>query len=167
MKLEFRMHSVMQKAIRADLARRHLFAAERVGFLLIGAARRRDESVALLARRYMPVDDDDYVRARGYGALIGKAAFRKAFQEARKTRSGLFHVHEHGGKGVPKFSGLDLRESDKFAPIFFNAVPQMPHGVIVFSKDTATGLVWTDRQRPPTPLTCFQRVDGGIAEFGG
>lgn len=164
---EMRIPSVMQRLIKVDFARRHTFAGERVGFLLVGAAWRGREKIALFARRYLPVDDADYADAPGYGALIGKGAFRKAFQEARRTRSGLFHVHEHGGKGIPRFSDVDLRESGKFAPTFFNAVPQMPHGVIVFSADRATGLAWTDRNLAPAPLRRFQRIDSGIAAFGG
>lgn len=167
MTFALRIPSVIQRLIKVDLARRHAFAAERVGFLFVGAAWRGREKIALFTRRYVPVDDEDYVDAPGYGAMIGKGAFRKAFQEARRTRSGLFHVHEHGGRDVPSFSGIDLRESGKFALTFFNAVPQMPHGVILFSADRATGLAWIDRNLAPTPLRQFQRIDSGIAAFGG
>jgi hypothetical protein len=70
----------------------------------------------------------------------------------------LFHVHSHGGRGLPQFSGVDIRENAKFVPDFFKVAPQMPHGAIVLSGDSASGQVWIERRQPYLSLTDFTEV---------
>ena len=70
----------------------------------------------------------------------------------------MFHVHTHGGHGIPGFSGIDLRENAKFVPDFFKVAPQCAHGAIVLSDDAANGLVWFGRTQSKDFITSFIEV---------
>lgn len=129
-------------AIREDLQRPHSFAFERVGFLTAGAAATAASAVTLFAREYHPVADGDYVRDSTVGAKIGQNAMSLAALCAHQSRASLLHVHMHGGYGQPEFSHTDLVSGRDFAPGFFGVVPRMPHGLLVLSADSATGLLW-------------------------
>jgi hypothetical protein len=153
-------------SIRADLGRRHFHAAERVGFLTAGVARMNDGSLLLLARDYHPVADNDYVPNASVGAMIGPEAMRKGLQAAYRSRSALLHVHSHGGRGRPEFSSVDLNDSRKFVPGFFNVVPQMPHGIVVLSEDSARGLLWMGRDLEPHYIDGFAEVGAPYQKFG-
>jgi len=137
--------------VRADVRRPHTFAAERVGFVLAGAAAAGPD-VLLLARGYLPVEDGDYLYEPRVGAMIGPAGIRKALQEAYRTCSGLFHIHMHEHRGQPLFGSIDRRESSRFVPSFFNASPKVPHGVLLLSADAACGLVWVTPKAGPRVL---------------
>jgi hypothetical protein len=143
--------------MRADLARPHPFAWERVGFMVASAAAAADR-LLLLVRGYRPVEDADYVRSREVGAEIGSEAFRKALQWAYRPRSALIHVHTHHGRGTPQFSGVDLRSGYEFVPSFLTTVPRMPHGMIVLSDDAANGLLWLADDREPIVIDGFTQV---------
>src|SRR3546814_18331608 len=82
--------------------------------------------VALLAREYQPVADEDYVPNPRVGAMIGPDAMRNGLQFAYMSRSALVHLHTHGGTGRPEFSGVDLDDGKNFATSFFNVVPHLP-----------------------------------------
>lgn len=149
---QLRIPAALLSAIRNDLTRVHVHAYERVGFLTAGCSVLEGGGLLLLARGYRPVDDADYVLNRQVGAMIGPDAMRKGLQEAYRSCSALIHVHMHEGAGVPRFSRLDLTEGQKFVPSFFNAVPRMPHGLVVLSKDSACGLLWSSPTRTPQYL---------------
>lgn len=137
-------HSLFQK-VREDLARPHAFAAERVGFLFCRAGKLVKKGLIILAAAYQAVADEDYIRDSTVGAMMGPAAIRKALQHAYNGGGqdlSIFHIHMHDHNGRPGFSGTDIRESKKFVPDFFNAVPSMPHGAIVLSRDEAMALCW-------------------------
>lgn len=142
MKSRFKIPARMLGDMRADLHRKHAFAHERVGFLTAGAAYARDGSLILFAREYQPVADDDYISDPSVGAQIGPRAFAQGLQLAYSPRAALFHVHSHGGKGTPSFSGVDLASGAEFVPGFFNAIGRYPHGLMVLSNDSATALMW-------------------------
>ncbi|MDP3411052.1 hypothetical protein [Bosea sp. (in: a-proteobacteria)] len=163
MKVALKITGSLLDQIRRDLARPHLFAHERVGFLMAGAAAAPD-GVMLLARGYMAVADEDYEVASGVGAQIGSNAMRKAAQAAYRPASTLLHVHTHGGRGVPRFSGVDLNSGKTFVPGFFQSCPKMPHGLLVLSNDAATGILWLKPGRPSVPIDRFIRVDQPIVE---
>jgi hypothetical protein len=152
-----RLCSSVIEAVRADLARAHPHAWERVGFLSAGASAAPGE-LLLTVRGYLPVADEDYALAPGVGAEIGSEAFRKALQWAYRPRSALIHIHTHHGFGRPGFSGVDLRSGGQFVPSFFATTPRMPHGMIVLSDDDATGLVWLGDDRAPIPISAFTQV---------
>jgi hypothetical protein len=147
----------MLGAMRADLARPHEFAAERVGFMAAAAMSSPGELV-LLVRGYRPVADEDYNDTAHVGAEIDAEAFRKALQWAYRPRSALLHVHTHHGFGKPGFSGVDLRSGGRFVPSFFTTVPRMPQGMVVLSNDSAAGLVWIDEHEDPIPVGAFTQM---------
>ncbi|WP_439373034.1 hypothetical protein [Bradyrhizobium sp. DASA03120] len=120
MKVSLKIAGSLLDQVRRDLARPHFFAHERVGFLTAGAAAVAGD-LMLLVRGYMPVADEDYEVAPGVGARIGSNAMRKAAQAAYRPPSALLHVHTHGGRGLPKFSGIDLESGDKFVAGFFQS----------------------------------------------
>jgi len=152
--------------IRADLSRAHAFAHERVGFLTAGVTRQPDGALLLLARDYLPVEDGDYRANPSVGAEIGADAIRKGLQAAYKGKSALLHLHSHGGGGRPEFSAVDLEGGRAFVPSFFNAVPQMPHGILVLSNDSARGLLWTHPKEQPTYIAGFVQVGVPFRKFG-
>jgi hypothetical protein len=151
--------------VRADLRRRHAFAAERVGFLFAGVAW-SESGIVLLCRDYMPVADEDYVDDPRVGAMMGESAIRKALQHAMQTRSAALHVHEHGHRGRPGFSGIDIRENAKFVPDFFKVAPFVPHGALVLSQDSAAGQFWERRSGAASPITRFSSVGAALGLEG-
>ena len=165
MRTVFKITSALLSAIRADLRRRHPFARERVGFIAAGLAPARD-SVVILARAYRPVDDDDYLRDPGVGAMMGPEAIRKALQWGMVDRHALIHVHTHSGSGVPGFSDVDLRENAKFVPDFFKVAPQCLHGAVVLSDTAAAGQFWLAKTAAPLFIDRFVEVGAPIKRWG-
>lgn len=157
MKITVRIPTPILESMRADLARPHAFAGERVGFMTAAAMSSPGELV-LLVRGYRPVADDDYNDVPHVGAEIGAEAFRKALQWAYRPRSALLHVHCHHGFGKPGFSTVDLRSGGKFVPSFFTTIPRMPQGMVVLSNDSATGLVWIGEDENPVAVGVFVQM---------
>ena len=151
--------------IRIDLRRPHPFAHERVGFISAGLSASGD-GVLVLARKYRPVCDNEYLRDPSVGAMMGPDAIRRALQWAMQDGVALFHVHTHGGHGIPGFSGIDLRENAKFVPDFFKVAPQCAHGAIVLSDTAAHGQIWTGRSRPYHLITSFIEVGVPLRKWG-
>lgn len=131
----------------ADLQRPHPFAFERVGYFLAGLAHSSNGPL-ILVRDYMSVDDADYVPDPSVGAMMGPAAIRKAQERALFAGDAIFHVHSHGGRGLPRYSDVDLEEYPKFIPDFLKVARERLHGAIVLSNDQAIGLVWRHNQAP-------------------
>jgi hypothetical protein len=165
-KARIKVPSAMLATIRADLARPHRFAHERVGFLTAGAASFDSDALLLLARDYRPVDEEDYVPDPSVGVKIGADAMRKALQAAYRPAAAVLHIHTHGGLGRPHFSGVDSRSAAEFIPSFFNPVPRMPHGILVLSDDGANGLLWIDPQQAPVPVTDIISVGAPYRKYG-
>lgn len=166
MKFTFKATPALFARARQDLARNHPFAHERVGFVTAGCARADDDLIVITARDYMPVDDEDYVRNPNVGAMIGSGAMRKGLQRAYATRSALFHIHTHGGRGTPEFSSVDLKDAQNFVPSFFNVVPAMLHGLIVLSNDSARGRVWVAPKKKPVYVHRFVAVGSPLVRYG-
>lgn len=166
MKATFKIPTQLLATMRSDLRRPHAFAHERVGFLTAGAMRRDNGALVLFAREYRPVADEDYLRDPSVGALIGSAAMRKGLQLAYRPRATLLHVHTHGGRGAPAFSGVDLTSGAEFVPGFFNAISRMPHGLLVLSDDSATALLWMS-PHDTAYVTEFVGIGGPCTRFGG
>jgi hypothetical protein len=165
MNVNFRITAGLLAAIRADLHRPHPVASERVGFISTGIAGSRD-GLLLLAQGYRPVADDDYVRDDTVPVMMGPAAIRKAMQWALTDRVGIFHVHTHGGTGIPGFSGIDLRENAKFVPSFLNVAAQRAHGAIVLSENAARGQVWLSRGAAALFISEFVEVGAPRRKWG-
>jgi hypothetical protein len=166
----FRARGDLLQSVRRDLHCPHPFAAERVGFLLCRAGRLTKDGLVVLAAAYHAVEDDDYLDDPRVGAMMGPAAIRKAMQRAYNSGSrdiSLFHVHMHEHRGLPGFSRVDLSESNKFVPDFFNAVPSMPHGAIVLSLDRAVGICWRRREDQVLPIDRFVSVGAPLCFWSG
>ena len=154
MKVRFKITSRLLTAIRSDLQRPHQFARERVGFISAGLSAFGD-GLLVLAREYRPVADDEYLDDPTVGAMMGPDAIRNALQWALQDGVAMFHVHTHGGRGIPGFSRIDIRENAKFVP---EVAPQCAHGAIVLSDTAAHGLIWVCRSRPNYSVTSFVEV---------
>ena len=157
MKVRFKITTTLLTSIHNDLQRRHPFAHERVGFISAGLSACGSD-LLVLARGYRPVRDDEYLRDPSVGAMMGADAIRRAMQWAMQDGVALFHVHTHGGSGVPGFSPVDLRENAKFVPDLFKVAPQCAHGAIVLSDTAANGLVWYERSQPHHFIASFIEV---------
>jgi hypothetical protein len=147
----FRSPTTLLDDAREDLARRHPFAAERVGWLAVKPAM-AGEALLLLGHSYHPVADHHYVRDPSVGAMIGEDAITAALTVGRRDKVGMFHIHTHCGTGVPEFSHVDLREHPKLVFDFFSIQRGYPHGALLLSDDAMMGLVWFSRK-------IFQPVD--------
>lgn len=157
MTIQLKITRRLLEVIRCDLARRHPFAHERVGFISAGLSSAED-NLLILARTYRAVADGDYLPDPSVGAMMGPDAIRKALQWAMSEGVAIFHVHTHGGTGRPGFSGIDLREQAKFVPNFFQIAPQCPHGALVLSNNSAHGHIWLDGDKPCEVITGFVEV---------
>jgi hypothetical protein len=165
MKTYIKITNQLLALIRTDLRRPHHFAHERVGFIKAGASL-TGETLQLFATAYQPVADDDYERDPMVGARIGGNAMRKALQFAYKSRGALLHVHTHGGRGRPEFSGIDLESGAEFVPGFFHAIPRMPHGMVVLSNDSATAKLWLDEDDTGGYASGFAAIGSPLVKFG-
>lgn len=157
MNIHFKITSSLLVKIRTDLRRPHAIAHERVGFIAAGLAAAHDD-LMILAREYRPVPDQEYLRDLGVGAMINAEAIRRGRQWAINDRAAIFHVHTHGGRGVPGFSGIDMKENAKFIPNFVSVAPHAVHGAIVLSDTAAFGQVWLGRDGPKPFITRFTEV---------
>jgi hypothetical protein len=164
MKVYFKITSALLATIRIDLRRPHAFAHERVGFIGAGLSTARDK-LLVLAREYRPVRDDEYLPDPSVGAMMGAEAIRRARQWAMQDSVAVFHVHTHGGRGVPDFSGVDVRENAKFVPDFLKVAPQCVHGALVLSDTAARGQVWFDRKTSHSFIAAFSEVGMPIRKW--
>jgi hypothetical protein len=140
--IHFKITSQLRAQTMQDLRRRHPFAAERVGFISCRPAK-TTRGLVILGAGYYPVEDEDYIRDRRVGAMLGPSAIRKALQLAYREGVCIFHVHLHDHFGHPGFSSTDLRETAVFVPDFFNVQRSLPHGALVLSRDSAVARCWT------------------------
>lgn len=166
MKTSFKISQALLSSIRQDLHRAHPFAFERVGFIACSAAYTAD-GLIIMAYDYEPVPDDEYLRDSHAGAMMGSNAIRRGMNLALnrgKEDVSVFHVHQHYGAGIPRFSGTDTRETAKFVPDFFHAAQKMPHGALILSDDRATGRIWIAEDATPLPLDRIMSV-GMRTEF--
>jgi hypothetical protein len=158
-------HRLWQQ-VHEDQAREHEYAFERVGFLLARSALAGPD-ILLLPFHYSPVEDENYVHDPSVGARINSSAIREGLQLALTHSASLFHVHPHPHHGIPNFSSTDRRSFSQLIPSFFNAQPNLPHGAIVFSKDSAGGAVWTAKEASPIQIETFVVVGSPQLIFGG
>lgn len=145
MRTIFRAQESLLDQALIDLERPHPFAAERVGWIAVKPAM-AGETLLLLGYGYHPVADEHYVQDSSVGAMIGEDAITAALAIARRDRVGMFHVHSHGGRGFPTFSGVDVREYPKLVFDLLSAQRGYPHGALLFSGNEMIGRVWSTRR---------------------
>lgn len=165
MNVTFKMTHHLYSAMQQDLLRPHRFAAERVGFISCRVGGLCDEGIIILAHNYHPVADSDYLDDPTVGAMMGAAAIRKALQFAYQNPVSMFHVHMHEHSGRPYFSHTDLTENAKFVPDFWHVRPTMPHGALLLSADSSTGLCWYPGQGMPVLITTIILVGAPLKEI--
>ena len=165
MNIQFKITSVLLKTIRADLNRPHPFAYERVGFILADLAKSAN-GVMVLAMQYKPVADEDYLTDRSVGAMMGPEAIRKAMEWALFKNVAIFHVHSHGGLGIPTFSKVDVKDNAKFIPDFVKVGPQNIHGAIVLSNDAAAGQYFTVQDHQAKNVDEFVEIGNLVKKWG-
>lgn len=158
MKVAFRITRSLLGDVYDDLRRPHPFAAERVGFLSCRVGALKPGGWVVLAHEFHAVADGDYLPDHTVGAMMGQDAIRKAMQVALSNEVCMFHVHVHGHRGRPWFSGTDLRETPKFVPDFWHVRPHMVHGAIVLSLDSMAGLCWHPQASAPVRISEFSIV---------
>ena len=157
MRILFKMTQALRHETLSALRKPHPFAAERVGFLKCRLSSTSTRLI-ILAHNLHHVADEDYLNDPSAGATMGPAAIRKALQMAYRERSAIFHVHIHEHKGKPSFSSIDTRETARFVPDFWNVRPELPHGALVLSQDSARGRCWYPGRRRPMDIDDFTFV---------
>ena len=140
--VRIRLSKALVKAMEADLRRPHPFAAERVGFLSVATGRAEGSELLVMGLEYHPVAEDHYIEDSQVGVKIGVGAIREAVDRVRLSRRGLFHVHLHEHRGVPRFSSTDRREQPRLVESFRRVGGRVPHGMLVLSDDRASAWVW-------------------------
>ncbi|MGG3561976.1 hypothetical protein ABES03_10260 [Neobacillus rhizosphaerae] len=124
--------------IRDDLARPHPFAFERVGFVFI----KPDSKNTINIIDYLSVPDEFYINNPKVGAEVDHRAIVMAMKRADHNNEGVLQVHEHGGKGIPKFSRVDIDSHPVYLRSFRNANPRATHGFLLLSEDSMVARVW-------------------------
>jgi hypothetical protein len=157
MRLLFNITQDLRCETMSALRRPHLFATERVAFLKcrMGSIGSR---LIVFAHSLHHVADQDYVNDPSAAATMGPAAIRKALQMAFREKTSMFYVHIHEHKRRPGFSSIDTRETARFVPDFWNVQPDLPHGAIVLSQDSAWGRCWYPTRRHPIDIEDFAFV---------
>ena len=121
---------------KADLLRRHSFAAERVGFFSVRCS--KTNSLTLIhCIAYHTVADHHYIDDDSVGARIGSHAITEAMTRAVTDSVGQIHVHWHGGKGLPYPSPTDCDELPPLAGSFRNANKSEVHGWMILGESDA------------------------------
>ena len=127
----------------ADLRRPHRVAFERVGFVSCAGAGGAGATQLILACDYHSVDDAHYLDDPRSGARINGDAIRVAMQRVMDTNRGAFHVHLHGGRGLPSLSRMDQGEIPRLVNSLRVVGARMPHGILLLSGDSCAAWVWT------------------------
>lgn len=147
MKIHIKILRDTYERAREDLKRPHSFAAERVGFFSSKRNKMDGTTLLVFLIEYHPIPDDQYIDDPDSGARINGTAIREAVQRALDTGNGVFHVHEHPGRGIPQQSPMDREELPQLIPSFQAAAPNASHGVFLLSQDKFSGLVWMPGER--------------------
>lgn len=163
----FRITRALLLQVHADLSRPHSHAGERVAFISCRPAPLMNGAMEILAADFHPVADDDYERDATVGAMLGAGAFRKSLQIAYNAPLSMFHAHRHEHYGRPRFSKVDLLEAHKYVPDFSKVRPGFPHGILVLSHDSASGLAWNPNTRSPVEIACIRVIGSPIHEIHG
>lgn len=145
--LRLHITHAMAETMRADLARPHEIAAERVGIALVRHASESARRVIVVVG-YETAPEGAYVRGRAAANFDVRWLMRRA-DVATAERCGVMWVHLHEHSGKPRFSSTDLKTSRGLCPALALASPRFPQGAIVLSADAAAGQVVIDGSLSP------------------
>jgi molybdopterin/thiamine biosynthesis adenylyltransferase len=139
---------------KTDLLRPHPIAGERVGFFSTRST--VTKTVRLVhCIDYHPVEDGDYLEDDSVGACIGPKAITDAMARSRTNSAGQLHVHWHGGRRLPKPSGVDRRGLPPVAKSLRNANSKEVHGWIILGEtDAWASLLVPDHAEPVIEPLC-------------
>ena len=133
----------------ADLERPHPFAAERIGFFSTRIQHLPSVGPLVVVVDYHPIPDDDYVYDPMVGAKIGSRAIRAAMQRVLDAGCGAVHVHEHPHRGAPGMSRTDAHGIPPLADSFQRLAPDLAHGAVILSSDSAAAWLWLPDSASP------------------
>lgn len=140
MNVKVRIQRSLLDEVRADLARPHPFAAERVGFLF-GQLADADGPLVLLTD-YEPVADERYIDDLYAGARIDSQAIRGAMQGVLDRKQGAFHVHMHHWPGHPVMSHMDAEEIPRVVTGLRRVGPTLANGIVLLHDVECAAWVW-------------------------
>jgi hypothetical protein len=168
MKILIKLTGTLYAKIVQDLARRHVFAAERIGFASARIGTLADNGRMILLTGYRPVPDNDYVDDPSVGARIGRDAITWAMQAAyhgRPRREGLFHVHLHGHRGKTGMSNVDSREIPPMIEGIQSVGSGAAHGIIILSANHGSVWVWLAGEKEPVQAESMAVIGAPIQVF--
>ncbi|HSR88797.1 MAG TPA: hypothetical protein VLK22_00145 [Candidatus Udaeobacter sp.] len=142
MKIIVRINETLYKRMLADLKRSHPTAFERVGFAFAKQGKVSKEEVLILFCDYLSLPDGCYVADENVGAQINSTGINMAMQKILDEQQGAFHVHLHDWPGKPNLSLTDVGGILPLIPGFQAVGPQLPHGVLLLSRDSVICYVW-------------------------
>jgi hypothetical protein len=155
--IHLKLPQQLHDEITTHLRQPHPVALERVGFVACAGGNSPDGMV-LLARSFHPVRDEDYQADELVGARISSRAIQSALALAYGTPLSMLFVHEHAHRGKPNPSRVDLNCWRELSPNFWHVRPELPHGGLILSHDSAMGLVWVPHETNVFPITKFTIV---------
>lgn len=166
--IEVRLSRRLYADMRSDLARRHAFAGERVGFVFGRVGKLADGSALILLTRYLSIPDEHYIDDPTVGARIGTEALTAAthgIYHGRARAEGVFHVHVHEHVGKTGMSNTDKAELPKMIPGFRSVGREAPHGIIVWSLDHAAAWVWLPGEVEPVRADKTSVIGAPVSVF--
>ncbi|WP_199913405.1 HesA/MoeB/ThiF family protein [Flagellimonas amoyensis] len=135
-KIKFKLPKQLRKEIVKDLERDHDHAYERVGFILTRLCVTQTQEL-IIAYKFCPVADEDYVQDESVGARINSLAIRKIMQTALTEKCGVFHVHIHAHSGKPYESLSDAEGIPPMMESISRINSKEKHGYLILSKNSA------------------------------
>src|ERR1035437_3292330 len=135
-KIILRIPNELYQIMIKDLKRPHLYAHERVGFLLSKSKTVNGNTIIVTFFDYTPVEDENYIDDSLVGAKINSAAIRNSMGKIIKNNCGVFHVHLHSFFGTPFPSKVDKKGIPPVVKCFYNTNPLQEHGFLIISKDS-------------------------------
>jgi len=156
-KIHLKLPQQLYDEITKHLRKPHPVALERVGFVACAGGEAPDGTV-LLARSFHPVRDEDYEADELVGARISSRAIQSALALSYGAPQSMLFVHEHGHRGSPRPSRVDLICWRELLPNFWHVRPELPHGGLILSHDNAMGLIWVPHQTSVFPISKFTIV---------
>jgi hypothetical protein len=157
MMAHFRITRGLLEQIQDHLRSTHPVAFERVGFVACRGASTA-HGIVLVARAFYPVADEDYEEDASVGAQIGSPAIQRILQHAYSHTDSMLFVHEHGHRGEPRPSRTDIACWRELIPNFWHVRPELPHGGLILSQDSAMGLLWVPGKKEPVKISKFSVI---------